>query len=205
MNKLAIIIFLSLSIKHNGEVKGFSVSHSPFQYDDTTIFLFADVNYRLTLHIYKSIEGVHEDETNATLTLSKKVNGQTRILLHDSLFCSRPEIKLVDFSNDHVKDIMITHAFDVRSNQMNYLYIVDNKLKKIFFVKGFEEIRNPEFDGKNNIITSYAVSGKDYYSFYRISKKNKLIDLNKSFDAQKNENDSINYEKAIRAIRRTHN
>ncbi|MEI9911080.1 MAG: hypothetical protein WDO71_16230 [Bacteroidota bacterium] len=49
------------------------------------------------------------------------------------------------------------------------------------------------------------MSGTDYYSFYRIDKKNKLTDLNKSFNATHDDNDSVNYKKVMREIGREKN
>jgi hypothetical protein len=176
-------------------------SNLPGTYNDTTISLFGSSNYKLTLHIFNKEEH-DEDNNNAIVTLTKNVNGKTTLLLLDSLFCIRPSIQLKDFNNDRIKDVLIYHSSDVRSNEMYYLYLLNYKLKKLTLVKGFEEIRNPEPDTTNNIITSFAVSGTDYYSFYRIDKKNKLINLNKSFDSRYDDSDSVNYKKVMREIRR---
>ncbi|MEI9911079.1 MAG: hypothetical protein WDO71_16225 [Bacteroidota bacterium] len=92
--------------------------------------------------------------TKTTIMLSslllKNVDGKTALLLLDSLFCTRPSIQLKDFNNDGIKDVLIYHSSDVRSNEMYYLYLLNYKLKKVTLVKGFEEIRNPE-PGTTNI------------------------------------------------------
>lgn len=175
--------------------------HPPAAYNDTTIFLFGSSDYSLTLHVFNQDE-LDEENNNATLTLTKNVNGKTSLLLLDSLFCTWTSIQLKDFNNDHIKDILIYHSSSARSNEMFYLYLVNNKLRKLTLVKDFEKIPNPDLDTTNNVITSYAVSGTDYYSFYKIDKKGKLTDLNKSFDSRHDDSDSANYKKVMREIRK---
>ena len=73
-------------------------------------------------------------------------------------------------------------------------------------VKGFEKLTNAEFDSKSNIITSLGLSGTDYYSFYRITSENKLINLGHSFEVREAHYDEDGYdkkyEKALNAIKK---
>jgi hypothetical protein len=76
--------------------------------------------------------------------------------------------------------------------------LTDLKNHNLIRIKGFEELPNPDLDSTNNIITSIALSGTNYYSFYRVNTKNRLINLGYSFE--ENPNDSTQYEKAIQKI-----
>ena len=109
-----------------------------------------------------------------------------------------PGIGFKDFNNDNVKDIILFYYTGARANETYHLYVTDKRRQKLIRVKGFEELPNPMLDTTNNIITSIALSGTNYYSFYRIDAKNKLINLGHSFE--ENPNDSSQYEKAIQQI-----
>ena len=107
-------------------------------------------------------------------------------------------ISLQDFNNDKVKDVLVFCYTGARANPTYHLYLVDIKRKSLKYVRGFEELPNPELYTSNNIITSLALSGTNYYSFYRINSKNKLINLGRSFEADIG--DSTKYEKAMQQI-----
>lgn len=51
-------------------------------------------------------------------------------------------------------------------------------------------------------ITSIALSGNNYYAFYRITKENKLITLGHGYED--NANDSTQYERTVRQILNEH-
>jgi len=96
------------------------------------------------------------------------------------------------------KDILVFYYTGARANPTYHLYLSDPKNHKLIYVKGFEELPNPDLDLTHNIIISIALSGTNHYSFYRITPKNKLINLGHSFDSDLD--DSIKYENAIRKI-----
>ena len=203
MNKL-IFLILPLLISESKNTIDSNTLFQLKQNNDTTITVFGDERYKLKLHIFN--EKINWDDNNATLTFTKMENGKTTILFIDSLVCQWPGIEMHDFNNDKVKDILVFHVSSARSNWMHYLYLVDKKNKKLTRVKGFEDICNPEFNQKEKIISSFTLSGQNYYSFYRISGKNQLIDLKQSFGWEFDRTrDSINYEKTMRAIRKMKN
>ena len=166
--------------------------------DSTTVTLFGDNSYKLTLHIFDTTNIYDAENNNAVLTFSKQDKRQTKILFRDSLFCMYPDIVFRDFNNDKIKDVIVFYYTGARANPTYHLYLTDNKNHKLIRVKGFEELPNPNLDTANNIIESIALSGSNYYRFYRIDKKSKLINLGHGFE--ENPNDSTQYEKAIQQI-----
>lgn len=106
---------------------------------------------------------------NTLFTFSKLTNGKYLPILSDSILNKVQEVRFDDFNNDKVKDILVQNNSDARSNWTYYLYLVDtiqNKLKKI---KGFEEIKNPNYLPLYNLIDNYVMSGQIWTSFYRIT------------------------------------
>jgi len=169
-------------------------------YTDTTVILFGDTSYELTLHIFDTTNNYDAENNNAVLTFIEQERNQSKILFHDSLFCMYPDIDFKDFNNDKIKDVLIFYYTGARANPTYHLYLSDSKNHKLIRVKGFEKLPNPDLDTTNNIITSIALAGTNYYSFYRIDTKNKLINLEHSFE--EDPNDSTQYEKAIQQIQK---
>ena len=170
--------------------------------DSTVVTLFGDSSYQLILQIFDTTNNYDAENNNAVLTFSKQDKHQTKVLFRDSLFCMYPGIDFRDFNNDNIKDVLIFYYTGARANESYHLYLTDQNNHKLIRVKGFEELPNPYLDTTNNIIQSIALSGTNYYSFYRIDTKNKLINLGNSFE--ENPNDSTQYEKAIRQILKKH-
>jgi len=112
-----------------------------------------------------------------------------------------PFIDFQDFNNDKIKDVLIFYSTGARANPTYHLYLTDKKNRKLIRVTGFEKLPNPSLDRTNNIITSIGLSGTNYYSFYRINMKNRLVNLRHSYE--ENPSDSTQYEKAIRQILRS--
>ena len=170
-------------------------------YTDTTVILFGDSSYRLTLHIFDT-NYYDAEKNNAVLTFDKQEKNQKNVFFRDSMFCLYPGIGFKDFNNDKVNDVLVFYYTGARANPTYHLYLSDSKNHRLIRVRGFEGLPNPYLDTTNNIITSIALSGTNYYSFYRIDAKNKLINLGHSFD--ENPNDTTQYEKAIRQILKKH-
>lgn len=91
-----------------------------------------------------------------------------KLICQDTLFSSYGAVEFGDFSGDNVKDILIRHYADVRSNLHYYLYIVDMSNDKIKKIKGFEEIKNPHYLPEHNLIDNYVMSGRNWTNFYEI-------------------------------------
>lgn len=162
--------------------------------------VYKNKGYKLTLILFDTTnEG--EAIPNTLFTLSKLTNGQYLPIYSDSIFNTVQEVRFADFNNDGVRDILVQNISDVRSNWTYYLYLVDtvqNKLKKI---KGFEEIKNPNYLPKYNLIDNYVMSGQIWTSFYKI-KGNSVKDFNIVIYDNQTDDGSYDrdYKKAIKSI-----
>jgi len=167
------------------------------QHKDTTISLFNSSRYQLTLHFFN--EEIKDEEVNNTIiTFQRMDHGKSVILFRDSLFCMYPEISLQDFNNDGINDIMIFYSTGARANLTYHLYITNPKNHTLNRVNDFEKLTNPALDRENNIIVSVGLAGSNYYSFYRITSKYKLLNLGHSFEETRS--DTTQFERAIHAI-----
>ncbi len=164
----------------------------------SSITLFGDSSYLLTLHTFDTTNNSDTEKKNSVLTFSQNEKSNINIFFSDSIFSMYPDIELQDFNNDKVKDVLIFYYSGGRANPSYHLYLTNNKEKKLTRVNGFEKLPNPDFDTSNNIITSIALAGKNSYSFYRINSDNKLINL--GYKYEENHNDSLQNENAIRQI-----
>lgn len=170
-------------------------------YTDNSVTLFGDSSYKLTLHTFDTANNFDAERYNAVLTFAKQEKSKIHIYFIDSIFCMHPTIEFQDFNNDKVKDVMIFCYTGARANPTYHLYLTDLKNRRLTRVKGFESLPNPSLDTSNNIITSVALSGTNYYRFYRISSNNTLINL---YQFEEDPEDTTQYEKAIRQIRKIH-
>jgi hypothetical protein len=161
------LVFLSF---HNRPVLAVMPSE---KITDTSVVVFNDASYKLTLHVEGNDDGY--DDSNAVLTLVHKVGRKSTVLLRDTLSCQQNNITFGDFNGDGIKDILIFNVWDVRSNETYYLYLVNMQKKKLIRVKGFEEICNPQYQSWDSTIYSYVSAAADYYMTYKINKKNRVI------------------------------
>jgi hypothetical protein len=166
-------------------------------YTDSAVTVFDDSAYRFALHIFDK-NGYDREINNAIVTFSKKEGDQIKVIFRDSLYSMYPYIEFQDFNNDKIKDVLVFCYTGARANPTYHLYLSDIKNHQLRRVKEFEELPNPNLDSTNNIITSVALSGTNYYHFYRISNNDKLIDLGYNFE--ENPTDSTQYEHAIQQI-----
>jgi hypothetical protein len=164
--------------------------------------VFGDNSYKLALHIFDTANDYDAERNNAVLIFSRLNGYQKEIFFRDSMFCMYPDIDFQDFNNDKVKDILVFYYTGARANSTYHLYLTDLKNHKLIRVKGFEELPNPDLDTTKNIITSITLSGSNYYSFYRINSKDKLINLGHRYED--NPNDSTQYERTVRQIMKEH-
>jgi len=192
LNILFVSVFFSVRNSSSNRFSHDALNQNG-SFQDSSVYLFGSNLDKLTLHIFNSTN--HDEQTkNAILTFSR----QGKVIFQDSLFCMYPDISFQDFNNDGVKDVLVFYSTGARANPTYHLYLADNKNHKLIGVKGFEKLPNPSLGKPENIITSIALSGSNYYSFYRITSKNKLINLGHSFE--ENPRDSTQYERAIRKI-----
>ncbi len=165
---------------------------------DTTIYPFSDTSYKLTVNQFNSDAKGH-DKINSTVTFKHLDRKSLQTLFVDSFYCMYPDIELHDFNNDRVKDILVFSSTGGRSNPTYHFYLVDSLTHKLTYIKGFENLPNPDFDSTNNIITSVALAGtENIWSFYRINSKNQLVNLGHGFTADMG--DSVKYDKAIKEM-----
>lgn len=165
---------------------------------DTTLLLFSDSSYKLDFH-FLDTKSTREEKTNSIVTFNFTRNDTTVRLFQDSFYCMNTMIKRKDFNNDNIKDILFFYYTGGRANPTYHLYVIDTVKYSLTYIKGFENLPNPDLDSSNNIITSAALAGTDIiWSFYRINSQNKLVDLKHGFTADLD--DSIKYDKAIKEI-----
>jgi hypothetical protein len=154
------------------------------------------------LHIKYEFEADgYTGEKNSVFIFRKVENGKSKEIYRDTIFSRIQEINFEDYNNDKVKDILIQHIDDVRSNSSYTLYLVNPKTYSLTKVKGFGEIKNPYYNAKYNIVESRVSSGTDYTAFYKIIKSRvydyKIIVYNNHED---NDNFDRAYDKAIKKI-----
>ena len=162
--------------------------------------VYENKGYKITLVRFNS---TNKNETipNTLFTLSKLTNGQYIPIYSDSIFSESHGVTFEDFNNDKVTDILVRHTFDVRSNSHYYLYLIDTVQDKLKKIKGFEEIKNPNYLPQYDLIDNYVMSGQIWTSFYKI-KGDTLRDYNIVIYDDQTEGGSYDrdYKKAIKSI-----
>ena len=185
---LMALIVLSLSTLHG------------LSQNTTDSILFGNKDYHFSLRVFAPKE-YDEEKFNAVFTFYKLTNQKKVILRRDSLYCMYNDVDFMDFNNDGVKDLLVFHSTGARANPTYYLYLLDKKNLQLIRVLHFEDITNPYLDSSANIIVGIGLAGSNYYSFYRLSKTNKLITLLK--DVEEDPNDSLQFEKIIRRLKKS--
>ena len=164
--------------------------------------IFKNKGYKLKL-IHLNTDKENETNYNFIFLMFNKLNGQTIEIYRDTIISTIQEIKFADFNNDNVKDILIQNISDARSNWTYNLYLVDIKQDKLKKVKGFEEIKNPNYLPKLNLIDNVVVSGRNWTSFYKIqgdSIKDFNIVIYSDEDSKGKVAYDLDYKKAINTI-----
>ncbi len=161
--------------------------------------IYKTKGYKITLKRF-DIQEENEYKYNSVFIISKLINEQYLDFFRDSIFVPVQEIKFEDFNNDNIKDILIQHYSDVRSNWTYYLYLVDTVNDRLTKVKGFEEIKNPKYNSEYDIIENYVLSGTNWTRFYKLI-NDKIIDLEISIYDEEDDigNNTYNeqYKKAL--------
>ena len=123
---------------------------------------------------YKIIQSYFPDgidtinNNNSVFQLLRTKESKQIILYQDTIYSRTGEIAFRDFNNDGIKDILIQNISDVRSNWTYYLYLIDTISDRIKKIKGFEEIKNPNYLPQYDLVDNYVNSGQDWTSFYKI-------------------------------------
>jgi hypothetical protein len=162
--------------------------------------IYKEEGYRIILITFDA-EKKDETKSNSIFTLSKWTNGQSKIVYLDSIYNTVPEVHFIDYNNDKIKDILIQNYSDARSNWTYYLYLVDTVQDRLKKIKGFEEIKNPNYLPEYNLIDNMVMSGRDWTSFYKIQ-GDSVKDFNIVIYDDHNENGTYDrdYNRAIKKI-----
>lgn len=113
---------------------------------------------------------------NVLFTFSKKTNGKEKIIHREKLHSQFQNVEFIDFNGDGIKDILVENSSDVRSNLTYNLFIVDLKNQKLRKIEGFDEIKNPNYLEKYDLIDCLVMSGRNWTRFYKIE-ENKVKDF----------------------------
>jgi hypothetical protein len=137
-----------------------------------------------------SIEYLEHDFNKNELTATFAIIKNGKNLIFDSLSTRMFAVKFSDFNGDGVKDVLAHNSSDARSNWTWYLYIARSDLNSFKRIKGFEQIKNPNYLKKYDLIDCLVMSGNDWTSFYAID-NDTIIDfgytVNMGFNNEKQE------------------
>lgn len=140
---------------------------------------------------------VGNDEIKNTVFQLRK---QNVIIFTDSIYSNEQDVEFGDFNGDKIKDILIRQESSARSNWNYYLYIVDtlsNTLKKI---KNFEQIPNPNYLPKYDLIDNYVLTGVNWTGFYKIQ-NDTIYDFGITIEDNQTDNKYLKaYKKSIKQI-----
>lgn len=157
--------------------------------------ILPEKDYSVSLKYDADSEGWDETIPNTLFTFSYDDNGSEKIIYQEKLFSQFKNVEFEDFNGDGVKDILIENISDVRSNLTYNLFLVDLKNEKLIKIEGFNEIKNPNYLPKYNLIDCMVVSGRNWTSFYKIE-NNKVKDFGYIIKMGEDENGKeYNYDK----------
>ena len=137
----------------------------------------------------------YDDDKNCVLIIKNKKT----ILIKDSIFSKVQEIDFKDYNNDGIKDILIQNISDARSNWTYNLYLYNSKTNNFKRIVGFDEIKNPSYNSKYNLIESHVNSGQNWAAFYKI-KNSKIYDYKIEILDDGSAKSKKEYQKAIKKI-----
>lgn len=160
--------------------------------------------YSVSLKYDANNESWDETIPNILFTFSHYDNGNEKIIYQEKLFSQFKNVEFEDFNGDGVKDILVENVSDVRSNLTYNLFLVDLKNQKLIKIEGFNEIKNPNYLSKYNLIDCMVMSGRNWTSFYKIE-NNKIIDFGYTIKMGEDENGreydyDKNYNKTLKSI-----
>lgn len=157
--------------------------------------IYNQKGYFVSLEFDPKDESWDETQNNVVFTFSKKINGKEKIIHQEKLFSTFKRIEFIDFNADGIKDILVENTSDVRSNLTYNLFIVDFKNQKLRKIEGFNDIKNPNYLEKYNLIDCMVMSGRNWTSFYKIE-GNKVKDFGYVIEDGEDENGKdLEYDK----------
>lgn len=152
-----------------------------------TYYPFANHNYVVTVKQdaeYFDTESVDKEGNNCTIYFEKLAGKKKSTIWKRRAFrFAMLDAKYEDYNEDGTKDLVLYSSSGARGgNEYDYLFLIDPKMYTLTAIRDFELITNPTYDQKNHVILSLGLSGKNYYSLYRISKKNRVYQIGSSFE-----------------------
>lgn len=167
------------------------------------IYPFKDKSYVLAIQhgededLWKQITGIKDKNT---MIYFGRITGKTdQLFWKTSLFARaiKNNYSYEDYNDDGVKDLLIFEDSGARGGNSFYgLYLINPKNHTLTRVKDFDTIVNPSYHQKYKVIVSYAMTGKNYYSLYRIGKNNTVYQVGESFD----EREDLDLDEEIRRV-----
>ena len=101
-------------------------------------------------------------------------------------------IKYEDYNNDGIKDLLVFKETGARgSNEYYYLFLVNPKKHQLTMVQGFDDIVNPMYNKKHQIVVAYGMAGANYFSIYKIAKANKVDKIGEGFEDDFNSDEDV--------------
>lgn len=126
-----------------------------------------------------------ENGENATIYFGKDNGASDKIFWQEHLFMAteKDNYRLEDFNGDGVKDILLfTNTGGRGGNAFYRLFLVDARKHTLTSVANFNDVVNPSYNKKYGIITSYGMSGRNYYGIYKLAKDNKIHKIGEDFE-----------------------
>jgi hypothetical protein len=163
--------------------------------------VYENKNYKIILEYYPN--GIEKDSNNnnTIFTFTNVEKSTTIVIFKDTVYSHSGLIEFKDFNNDNLKDVLIQNISDVRSNWTFNLYLVDTINDRIKKIKGFNEIKNPRYLAKFNLVDNFVNSGRNWTSFYKIQGDSiKNFDIFIYEDQTDDGKYQKDYEKAIEKI-----
>jgi hypothetical protein len=210
MRQILLIFFIAFILTNcNGQQDKKQFTTDNLMFEKTEIIcdtVFKNKKYKFILTTFNSTSN-DPDTPNTFFTFQKLKNGKYETIFKDTIYCERQGIQFSTFTKNNIKSVLVQNNEDIRNNWTYYLYLVDTANDKLKRLKGFEEIKNPNYLTKYNLIDNYVISGKAWTSFYKIQKDTiKHFDIVVYDDHTENSNYDKDYKKAISSIlKRTKN
>lgn len=132
--------------------------------------VYKNKNFKIVLKTFSDEKSYDVIDKNTVFTLNKKMNGKYQEIFRDSIESHVGKCEFRDFNGDNIKDILIQNISDVRSNWTYNLYLINLKKNKLTKIKGFGEIKNPNYLSKYDLIDNVVMSGREWTVFYQIKK-----------------------------------
>lgn len=148
---------------------------------------FADQRYLLAIQntedeLGEEITGVKGENTNVYFGKNNGSSDQIFWKTHVFMRIIKDNIEYIDYNGDGIKDMVIFMNTGGRGGNSFFMLLLKNpKQHTLTRIKDFENIVNPTYDKKRKIILSYALSGTNHYSIYKLQ-NNKIKQIGDSFE-----------------------